>query len=84
MADCNKILTDQAKSIIWKEIQEGRFNDRVNELEPPSMAPSTDPEKYSKVRDTTFFSQICTLTPRSGARFATTSGTLWFYVPDVG
>ena len=46
----SKILTDRAKSIIRTAIESGKFNDRGDAKEPPYMAPSDDPDAYSRVR----------------------------------
>ncbi|KAF9781086.1 hypothetical protein BJ322DRAFT_1023203 [Thelephora terrestris] len=43
-----KILSDGAKIAIRQSIQAGVFSDRESALEPPFMAPSTDPDLYSK------------------------------------
>ena len=47
---CRKILSDGAKALIKRQFRSGAYKDRANELEPPFMAPSTDPDDYSKVR----------------------------------
>lgn len=79
-----KILTPLAISTIEKMEKEGRFSDRDGALEPPFMAPSTDPDRYSKVGGARYSSFVTyKLTPRSGARFATISGILWSYVPGA-
>jgi hypothetical protein len=45
-----KILTDKARSIIKSAIDEGKYKDREDELEPPFMKPSEHPLNYSWVR----------------------------------
>jgi len=43
------ILSDKAKEIIKQRHNNGDFKGRVNETQPPFMASSTKPERYSKV-----------------------------------
>jgi hypothetical protein len=56
---CKKILSPKAKYIISKRLEAGDYADRADEREPPFMAPSTNPEDYSKV---------CSNAPSSSSR----------------
>jgi hypothetical protein len=47
---CKKILSPKARYIISKRLEAGEYADREDEREPPFMAPSVNPEDYSKVR----------------------------------
>jgi len=44
------ILTERAKSIIRRDIAAGWYKEQEHAREPPFMAPSTDPARYSTVR----------------------------------
>jgi len=54
-AKCYKLLTEKAKSIIRSEISAGLYDNRKNELKPPFMPLSDDPDHYSSVRTRQFF-----------------------------
>jgi hypothetical protein len=53
-AECRKILTDVAKAVIRAEHEGGMYEGFENVVEPPYIAPSVDPEDYSKVGTSTF------------------------------
>ena len=44
-----KILSKAAQAIIQADLQSGKYDKRKNRVEPPYMAPSTDPALYSSV-----------------------------------
>lgn len=44
-----RILSSKAIRIINRELEAGAYADRKDEREPPFMAPSADPNDYSKV-----------------------------------
>ncbi|KAF9784726.1 hypothetical protein BJ322DRAFT_1021414 [Thelephora terrestris] len=44
---CTRVLSEAAKAAIRTAIQSGQYNERVDGLEPPAMAPSDVPEDYS-------------------------------------
>ena len=50
---CKRILSPKAKSIISRRLEAGDYEDHKDKREPPFMAPSVDPEDYSKVRSNT-------------------------------
>ena len=47
---CEKVLSAKARSQIRKKRLSGAYADRGDETEPPYMAPSEDPDEYSRVR----------------------------------
>jgi hypothetical protein len=51
-----KILSDCAIAIIKEAHNVGKYEDRVDEREPPFMAPSPDPDDYSLVCTNTILS----------------------------
>ena len=48
---CKRILSAGAIAIISGDLDDGKYKDRDDEREPPFMAPSSDPDDYSLVRD---------------------------------
>lgn len=46
---CYKLMTAHAKGVVQEAIASGQYADRIGGLEPPVMAPSTNPDLYSSV-----------------------------------
>jgi hypothetical protein len=75
-----KVLSEAAKAYISKNARE--FKDRVDEREPPFMAPSKNPDDYSNVSPSYPCLRIA-LIPSSGAPRVVNTHLPWYSAPGV-
>lgn len=75
-----KVLSEAAKAHISKNAR--KFDDRVDEREPPFMAPSENPDDYSNVSLSYSCLRIA-LIPSSGARRVVNTHLPWYSVQGV-
>ena len=54
--ECWKILSEGARRLIHHNVLLDKYADRTDRCEPPFMAPSTNPDDYSRVRATNLLS----------------------------